>query len=66
MEFKRVVGTRRSVRYFQPWRLVEPAKIQTILAARLASRAVNAAFAKAVVVYRDKLSVEICGHYASV
>ncbi len=59
MEFKRVVGTRRSIRYFQPWRPVEPAKIQTILeAARLASRAVNAAFAKAIVVYRDKLSEE--------
>ena len=57
MEFKRVVGSRRSVRYYQPWRPVEPAKIQTILeAARLASRAVNAAFAKAIVVYRDKLS----------
>lgn len=59
MEFKRVVGSRRSIRYYQPWRPVEPAKIQTILeAARLASRAVNAAFAKAIVVYRDRLSVE--------
>ena len=59
MEFKRLVGSRRSVRYFQPWRPVERAKIQTILeAARLASRAVNAAFAKAIVVHRDELSEE--------
>ena len=57
MEFKRVLGTRRSIRFYQPWRPVEPAKIQAILeAARLASRAVNAAFAKAIVVHRDKLS----------
>ena len=59
MEFKRVVGSRRSVRFYQPWRPVEPAKIQTILeAARLASAAVNATYAKAIVVYRDELSEE--------
>ena len=59
MEFKKVVGTRRSIRFYQPWRPVERAKIQAILeAARLASRGVNAAFAKAIVVYRDKLSAQ--------
>src|SRR5918911_2149084 len=57
MEFKEVVGRRRSIRYYQPYRPVERAKIQTILeAARLSSRAVNADFAKAVVVNRDDLS----------
>lgn len=59
MEFKRVIGSRRSIRYYQPWRPVEPAKIQTVLeAARLASRAVNASFFKAIVAYRDQLSDE--------
>lgn len=59
MDFKRVVGTRRSIRYYQPWRPVERVKIQTILeAGRLAFRGVNASFAKAVVVYRDDVSEE--------
>src|SRR3990172_6652814 len=58
MEFKRVVGSRRSIRYYQPWRPVEREKIQACLeAARLVSRAVNAPFVKAVVVYRDELTV---------
>ena len=56
MEFKEVIGSRRSIRYYVPWRPVEREKIQTILqAARLASRAVNADWAKAIVVYRDDL-----------
>jgi nitroreductase len=59
MEFKQVIGLRRSIRYYWPWRPVEREKIQTILeAARLSSRAVNADFFKAVVVYRDQLSEE--------
>ena len=59
MEFKEVVGRRRSIRFYQPWQPVEREKVQTILeAARLASRAVNAAFAKAIVAYRDQVSVE--------
>jgi nitroreductase len=59
MEFKEVVGLRRSIRFYKPWRPVEREKIQTILeAARLASRAVNARFAHAVVVYRDQVSEE--------
>ena len=49
MDFKEVVGRRRSIRYFLPWRPVERLKVQTILeAARLASRAGNADFARAV------------------
>jgi nitroreductase len=59
MDFKQVVGNRRSIRYYQPWRPVEREKVQTILeAGRLAFRGVNTAFAKAVVVYRDDVSEE--------
>jgi len=56
MEYKEVVGRRRSIRYFQSWRPVEREKIQIMLeAARLASCAVNATFLKAIVVFRDDL-----------
>src|SRR5262252_4154329 len=56
MEFKEVIGRRRSIRYFVPYRSVERGKIQTILeAARLASCAVNATFLRAIVVQRDDL-----------
>jgi nitroreductase len=56
MEFKEVVGRRRSIRFFDPDRPVEREKIQTILeTARLASCAVNAQWLRAIVVERDKL-----------
>jgi nitroreductase len=56
MEFKEVIGRRRSIRYFVPYRPVEREKIQTILeAALLASCAVNATFLRAIVVQRDDL-----------
>jgi nitroreductase len=56
MEFKEVIGRRRSIRYFQSWRPVEREKIQIMLeAARLSSCAVNATFMKAIVVVRDDL-----------
>ena len=59
MEFKEVIGSRRSIRYYQPYRPVEREKVQIVLeAARLCSRAVNADFAQAVVVNRDDLSEE--------
>ncbi len=59
MEFKEVVGNRRSIRYFQPWKPVEKEKIQIMLeAARRASRAVNAPFYRVVVMERDELSSE--------
>ncbi len=59
MEFKEVIGRRRSIRFFEPDKPVEREKIQTILeAARLASCAVNAQWAKAIVVERDKLPEE--------
>ena len=50
MEFKQVVGNRRTIRFFDPNRPVEPEKIQVMLeAANRSSRAVNADFAKASV-----------------
>lgn len=56
MEFKQVVGSRRTIRYFKSWQPVEPAKIQKILeAARLQSQHGNAKLIrKAVVVERGK------------
>ncbi|ASR37139.1 hypothetical protein BAY61_21500 [Prauserella marina] len=60
MEFKRVIGTRRTIRFFEPNRAVEPEKIQIMLeAANRASRAVNADFVKAIVCYRDELTDEV-------
>ena len=57
MEFKEVIGNRRSIRFFEPEKPVEREKIQTMLeAARLASCAVNAHWAKAVVIERDRLT----------
>lgn len=57
MEFKQSVGRHRSYQYLLPWRPVERQKVQVILeAGRLASRAVNTAFSKAIVVYRDSLT----------
>ena len=57
MEFKQVIGNRRTIRFFDPNRPVEPEKIQVMLeAANRASRAVNADFAKAIVCYRDELT----------
>jgi nitroreductase len=56
MEFKEAVGTRRTIRYFQPHRPVEKAKIQKILeAARLQSQHGNAQLVrKAVVVTKGE------------
>jgi len=57
MEFKQVIGNRRSIRFFDPDRPVPREKIQKMLeAALLASCAVNAHWAKAVVGFRDDLT----------
>jgi nitroreductase len=59
MQLKEVIGSRRSIRYFDPDRPVEREKIQTILeAGLLASRAVNVAWGKGIVVYREQLTDE--------
>jgi nitroreductase len=56
VEFKEVVGRRRSIRFFDPDKPVEREKIQVILeTARLASCAVNAHWLRAIVVERDKI-----------
>jgi len=60
MEFKELIGRRRSIRYFLPYRPVEREKIQIIMeATRLASCAVNASFLRAIVVERDKLPRDV-------
>jgi nitroreductase len=57
VEFKEVIGRRRSIRFFDPDRPVEREKIQKMLeAARLSSCAVNAQWARAVVGFRDALT----------
>ncbi len=59
MDFQTTVGRYRNFQYFLPYRPVEREKVQTILeAARLASRAVNVPFAKAIVAYRGSLTPE--------
>jgi nitroreductase len=59
MEFKEVVGTRRSIRFFKPWQPVERQKIQKILeASNRSSRSMNADYAKPIVVRRQDLPEE--------
>lgn len=59
MEFNQVLGRQRTFQYFLPWRPVERDKVQVVLeAGRLASRAVNTAFSKAIVANRDSLTAE--------
>lgn len=60
MEFKEVLGIRRSIRFFDPDRPVERHKIQKILEAmRVASCAVNAHWLRAVVVNRAEIPPEV-------
>ena len=59
MQFKEVLGARRSIRYFDTDRPVEREKIQKILEAmRIASCAVNAHWLRAVVVNRADIPEE--------
>jgi nitroreductase len=59
MEFKQVLGLRRSIRYFDPKESVPREKVQAILeAVNRSSRAINADFVKAIVVYTDELDAE--------
>ncbi len=49
-DFFEVLGSRRSIRYFKPWKPVEPEKLETILqAARIASHMGNANAVQAIV-----------------
>jgi nitroreductase len=59
MEFKEVVGTRRSIRFFEPWRPVEKEKIHAILeAVHQAPLLLETDFLRGVVVSRDELGIE--------
>ena len=59
MELKEVLGTRRSIRYFDSDRPVEREKIQKVLEAmRIASCAVNAHWLRCVVVNRHDIPAE--------
>ena len=59
MEYQELIGSRRSIRYFEPDKPVEQDKIQKILEACLISScAVNAHWLKAVVVKRADVSAE--------
>jgi nitroreductase len=59
VEFKAVVGRRRSIRFFDPWRPIEREKIQTILeAVYRAPRLLDVDLVRLVVIYRDKLTPE--------
>ncbi len=59
MEFKEVLGIRRSIRFFDPDRPVEREKIQKILEAmRIASCAVNAHWLRGIVVNRADVPTE--------
>lgn len=59
MELKAVIGWRRSIRFFDPWREVEREKIQAILeAVYRAPRVLEVDFLRLVVVFRDRLTAE--------
>lgn len=59
MEFKSVVGWRRSIRFFEPWREVEREKIQAILEAIYrAPRVLEVDFVRVLVVRRSCLTSE--------
>ncbi|MBE7518456.1 MAG: nitroreductase family protein [Thermoflexaceae bacterium] len=59
MEFKEVVGWRRSIRFFAPWRPVEREKVQAILeAVYRAPKVLELDIVRCVVIYRDALTAE--------
>lgn len=60
MEVKRVIGNRRSIRYYLPYRPVEREKVQKMLeAARRASCVGNVTVARAIVIWKEKASPEL-------
>ncbi|HJM76050.1 MAG TPA: nitroreductase family protein [Dehalococcoidia bacterium] len=57
MEFKQVIGLRRSIRIWEPWHPVEQEKLQAILEAIYqAPRVMEVDFLRVVVLHRDQLS----------
>ena len=60
MELKEVIGRRRTIRFFLPFRPVERAKIQKMLeAARRASCVGNVMNVRGIVIWKDKASPEL-------
>jgi len=60
VELKEVIGWRRSIRFYWPFRPVERAKIQKMLeAARRASCVGNVNNTRAIIIWRDKASPEL-------
>lgn len=60
MQLKEVLGRRRTIRYFLPFRPVERSKVQKMLeAARRASCVGNVNSARAIVIWRDQASPEL-------
>jgi nitroreductase len=60
MEFKQVLGRRRTIRFYLPFRPVERAKVQKILeAARRSSCVGNVNSARAVVIWKDQASPKL-------
>ena len=60
MELKEVLGWRRSIRFYLPYRPVERAKVEKMLeAARRASCVGNVSNTRAIVVWRDQASPEL-------
>lgn len=60
MELKEVIGKRRTIRFFLPYRPVEREKIQKMLeAARRASCAGNVMNARAIVIWREKAEAHV-------
>jgi nitroreductase len=59
MEFKQAVGSRRSIRFWQPWRPIEQEKLQAILEAIYrAPRVLEVDFVRVVVMRLDQMSDE--------
>lgn len=60
MELKEVIGRRRTIRFFLPYRPVEREKVQKMLeAARRASCAGNVMNARAIVIWREKADPKV-------
>lgn len=59
MEFKQVVGLRRSIRFWYPWQQIESEKLQAVLEAIYrAPRVLEVDFLRVVVMHRDQVSEE--------
>lgn len=59
MEFKQVVGLRRSIRFWNPWQPIEAEKLQAVLEAiHQSPRVLEVDFLRVAVLHRDQMSEE--------